>query len=99
MRTQGVQGSVTATGVIATLDLQDAQATAAGACAVGAVGGTFVGTAVVEISLDGVTFATYGAALTAPGAVKIDVPCRQARVRCSAYTSGTIVGFVAKFQD
>ncbi len=83
-------GSVTATGVIASLGSEGAQ------LPVGVlVGGTFVGTVVVEVSYDPEatvpTWVAFGAALTAPGTVKVDIPVKAVRARCSAFTSGTIV--------
>lgn len=55
------------------------------------ISGTFVGTAQIEISQDGTNFAQFGANQTAPAVVQITVPCQQVRVRCSAFTSGSIV--------
>lgn len=85
-------GSVTATGVICQIGVEDCQ------IPVGAgVGGTFVGTVLVEITYDnpGVvvspTWIAFGSAITAPGTAKIDIPVRAVRLRCSAFTSGTIV--------
>lgn len=63
------------------------------------VGGTFVGTVIVEVSMDpeagSPTWIPFGAAITAPGTAKVDIPCKAVRLRCSAYTSGTIVGGLA----
>ena len=86
-------GSVTATGVIVQMGVEDAL------LPVGlAVGGTFVGTVLCEISYDtdagSPTWVQFGASVTAPGTFKVDVPCKGVRLRCSAYTSGTIVGGV-----
>lgn len=81
---------------------------AAGFCALGTdganppvgvvIGGTFVGTVIVEVSNDpeaaSPTWAPFGAAVTAPGTVKVDIPVKAVRLRCSAYTSGTIAGFI-----
>lgn len=50
--------------------------------------GTFVATLKVEVSYDGTNWAQFGADVTAVGTVKIDIPVKQVRVRCSAYTSG-----------
>lgn len=89
-------GSVTATGVIATLGLEDCQVPAGVL-----VGGTFVGTVLIEVSFDTEaavpTWVPFGSAVTAPGTVKIDIPVKAARARCSAYTSGTIVAGVSAF--
>ena len=52
--------------------------------------GTFVATVAVEISLDGSTFAPFGAALTAPGIVEVPFPARLIRINVTAFTSGTI---------
>jgi hypothetical protein len=84
-------GSVTATGVILSLGVED------GKLPVGlAVGGTFVGTVFCEISFNpedaSPTWVQFGSSLTAPGTVKVDIPCKGVRLRCSAFTSGTIVG-------
>lgn len=52
------------------------------------VGGTFVGTILIEVSFDsGTTWVEY-ASLTAPAIAAITVPVQQVRARCSAYTSG-----------
>lgn len=85
------QGSVTATGVICQIGCDDA------VLPVGAlVGGTFVATVLVEVSYNpeavSPTWVPFGSAITAPGTAKIDVPVKAARLRCSAFTSGTIVG-------
>lgn len=86
-------GSVTATGVIVSLGVEDC------ALPVGlAAGGTFVGTVTCEISFDpeagSPTWIKFGTDVTAPGTWKLDVPAKAVRLRCSAYTSGTIVGGV-----
>jgi hypothetical protein len=83
-------GSVTATGVITSLGVEDLQ------LPVGViVGGTFVGTVVVEVAYDSQaaspTWVQFSTSLTAPGTVKVDIPVKAVRVRCSAFTSGTIV--------
>lgn len=83
-------GSVTATGVIATLGVEDCQVP------VGVlVGGTFVGTVLVEVCYDpqavSPTWVQFGSSVTAPGTVKVDIPVKAVRARCSAFTSGTIV--------
>lgn len=82
-------GSVVATGVIAALGVEGFPPSYGAV-----VGGTFVGTAVVEVSNDPEAsvpvWVAFGSALTAPGSVKVDVPVKAVRVRCSAYTSGTI---------
>jgi hypothetical protein len=53
------------------------------------VSGTFVGTCLIEISMDGTNFVTY-ATHTAPGVTSITIPVKQVRARCSAFTSGSI---------
>lgn len=83
-------GSVTATGVITQLGVEDAQVP------VGVIiGGTFVGTVLVEVAFDpqavSPTWVQFGSPLTAPGTVKVDIPVKAVRARCSAFTSGTIV--------
>ena len=84
-------GSVTATGVICSIGADD--------CVLplgAAIGGTFVGTVLCEISYNPEaavpTWVPFGSALTAPGTFKVDVPVKAVRLRCSAFTSGTIVG-------
>lgn len=52
------------------------------------ISGTFVATLKVEVSHDAVNWAQFGADVTAPTTVKIDIPVKQVRIRCSAYTSG-----------
>ena len=63
------------------------------------VGGTFVATVKVEVSNDpeavSPTWAQFGADVTAPGTVKIDIPVKAVRLRVSAYTSGTVAGYIA----
>jgi len=84
-------GSVTATGVICQMGVEDCQVPVG--CL---VGGTFVGTVLVEVCYDpqavSPTWVAFGSSLTAPGTAKIDVPVKAVRLRCSAFTSGTIVG-------
>lgn len=84
-------GSVTATGVICSLGTEDA-AQPVGA----AIGGTFVGTVICEICYDPEaavpTWVAYGTNLTAPGTWSVTIPVKAVRLRCSAFTSGTIVG-------
>lgn len=53
------------------------------------VSGTFVATIQIQVSMDGTNWAPFGAALTAPGTVKIDIPVKQVRAICSAFTSGS----------
>lgn len=53
------------------------------------VSGTFVATIKIEVSNDGTNWAQFGADVTAPGTVKVDIPVKQVRARCSAFTSGT----------
>jgi len=59
------------------------------------VSGTFVATIVIEVSFDGTSWAPFGSALTAPGTVKIDIPVKQVRARCSAFTSGLALAWLA----
>jgi hypothetical protein len=56
------------------------------------VGGTFVGTILIEVSFDGTNWATY-ATHTAAGTTLIAIPVKQVRARCSAYTSGLAVAY------
>lgn len=62
------------------------------------IGGTFVGTVIVEVCNDpeagSPTWIPFGSAVTAPGTVKVDIPVKAVRLRCSAYTSGTIFGAI-----
>jgi hypothetical protein len=89
--TSYVTGSVTSAAVICSIG-SDGSALPVGA----AVGGTFVGTVLCEVSYNpeagSPTWIAFGAALTAPGTFKVDVPVKAVRLRCSAFTSGTIVG-------
>lgn len=55
------------------------------------VSGTFVATIKIEVSHDGTNWAQFGSDVTAPGTVKIDIPVKQVRARCSAFTSGLAV--------
>jgi hypothetical protein len=92
VRTNYESGSVTATGTICSAGAVDA--TLPVGCL---VGGTFVGTVKCEVSYDIDTAAVptwvqFGADITAPGTVKVDVPAKAVRLRCSAFTSGTILG-------
>lgn len=84
-------GSVSATGTICSLGTEDASLPVGAA-----IGGTFVGTVICEVSYDteaaAPTWVAFGTNLTAPGTWKVDVPVKGVRLRCSAYTSGTIVG-------
>jgi hypothetical protein len=86
-------GSVTATGVACSLGVEGFPAPY-GAI----VGGTFVGTVKVEVSNDPAatspTWIQFGSDLTAPGSVKVDIPVKAVRVRCSAFTSGTISCYI-----
>lgn len=70
------------------------------------ISGTFVGTVVVEGSVDGTIFRALAmspvaggadvASVTAPGAWRVNFGGMKAgRVRCSAFTSGTIVAQAA----
>lgn len=84
-------GSAVGTTTLCGLGVQDCQVP------IGiAVGGTFVGTVLVEISFDSdaaaPTWIAFGSAITTPSTVKLDIPVKSVRLRCSAFTSGTIVG-------
>jgi hypothetical protein len=89
-------GSVTATGVICQLGVEDCQLPVGGAC-----GGVFVGTVTCEVCYDPAavspTWIKFGTDLTAPGTWKVDVPVKAVRLRCSAFTSGTIVAGLGAF--
>ena len=86
-------GSVTSTGVICSLGVEGSKLPTGVL-----VGGTFVGTAKVEVSdnpeAGSPTWTQYGADLTAPGTVEISIPVKAVRVRCSAYTSGTVEAYI-----
>ena len=89
-RKNRAQGSVTATGTICTVDLDGFKDLSH------AVGGTFVGTVQVQVSNDGTTWAPLVASITAPAAAIVQgCGFKLARLQCTAYTSGTIVGFLA----
>lgn len=86
-------GSVTATGVICSLGVTGSN------LPIGLlVGGTFVGTVKVEVSYDpevtSPTWVQFSTDLTAAGTVKLDIPVKAVRLRCSAFTSGTIQGAI-----
>lgn len=63
------------------------------------IGGTFVATVKVEVSNDPEvtvpTWTQFGADVTAPGTVKVDIPVKAVRLRVSAYTSGTVAGYIS----
>lgn len=86
---QYVVNTVAAASVITQFGMEDCELPAG----VG-VGNTFVGTVVCEVCYDPAsgspTWIQFGAALTAPGTFKIDIPVKAVRARCSAYTSGSI---------
>lgn len=75
---------ITAAGPNTDIDVSDYPRTAV------QIYGTFVATVAVEISLDGSTFAPFGAALTAPGIVEVPIAARRLRLNATAFTSGTI---------
>jgi hypothetical protein len=58
------------------------------------LGGTFVATVQFEGSLDGSSWSSIGAALTAGGFVTAPPTVKQVRARTTAFTSGTPVGLV-----
>ena len=58
------------------------------------VTGITVGTVAFQGSLDGITFATIGTALTADGIITIANAPNYLRANCTAYTSGTITAKV-----
>ena len=63
------------------------------------IGGTFVATVKVEVSNDpeaaSPTWTQFGADVTAAGTVKVDIPVKAVRLRVSAYTSGTVAGYIS----
>ena len=57
------------------------------------VGGTFVGTYSIEVSMDGTTFVVHPSASAKTAPFVLDIAAntyKQVQVTCSAYTSGTI---------
>lgn len=57
------------------------------------IGGTFVGTVAIEISMDGTNFTALPAPLaaaTAPVVAPVAIRCKQVRANVTAFTSGTI---------
>jgi len=56
------------------------------------LGGTFVGTASIEVSFDGVAFVAHpdGAAKSAPIIVPGGMRAKQVRLNCTAFTSGSL---------
>lgn len=63
------------------------------------VAGTFTATVLVEVCFDSKsaspTWVQFGSSLSAPGTVKVDIPCMAVRVRVSAYTSGSVVSAIS----
>jgi len=57
------------------------------------VQGITTATVVLQVSMDGTTYTTIGAGVTADGAIPIDTPYKYVRANCTAYTSGTINAF------
>lgn len=53
--------------------------------------GAFVGTYVLEGSIDNLTFVPFSPAvsITAPGVYQVVATCPYVRINCTAYTSGT----------
>lgn len=76
-------GAFTAVSTGSAVDVSDSEEYAV------AVSGTFVATIQVEVSHDGTNWAKFGADVTAPGTVKVDIPVKMIRAKCSAFTSGT----------
>lgn len=78
--------NLTATGETAAKDVSHLEEVAV------CVGGTFVGTCGVEVSFDGSTWVPHPTLTgkTAPFSGAIGFRCKQIRMDCSAYTSGTI---------
>jgi hypothetical protein len=58
------------------------------------IAGTFVGTVKIETSADGTNWVQEGADVTAPAVREVATRNRYLRMRCSAFTSGTITGSV-----
>lgn len=60
----------------------------------------FVGNYTIEISLDdGVTFAPFVTAISAPGFYQVAPPASFIRLRCVTLTSGTPAAVVAGYND
>lgn len=63
------------------------------------VHGTFSATVQLEASIDGSIYFTVGAALSAPGVVPFPETAEFARVRTTAFTSGTPEATLAAFDE
>jgi hypothetical protein len=57
------------------------------------VQGITTATVVLQVSMDGTTYTTIGAGVTADGAIIIDTPYKYVRANVTAWTSGTINAF------
>lgn len=82
-------GSLVATGQGTVHDISHLEEVAA------MIGGTFVGTASIEVNFDAATWIPVPGVLsgaTTPQMLAIPVRARQIRLNCTAYTSGTIEG-------
>lgn len=85
--------TVTATGVICQLGVEDCQPN------VGVlIAGTFTATVLVEVCYDpgaaSPTWVQFGSPVSAAGTVKVDIPVKAVRARCSAFTSGSITAAI-----
>lgn len=61
------------------------------------IGGTFVGTAQLEGSLDGTTWIVIGASTTTPAVRETTASWRFLRINVTAYTSGEIVAMFSGY--
>lgn len=88
LASSGSGAGLTATGATVSVDVSGAE----GSFNMGLSSSVaLVGTWTVELSADGTNYQPFGTALTAVGTVKVDVPAKFARWKCSAYTSGTAI--------
>lgn len=70
------------------------------------ISGTFVATIKIQVSYDGTNWAdvpasdSVGPSFTAPGSYRFQIPAKQVRAICSAFTSGTaVVKFGGRDED
>ena len=61
--------------------------------------GTFVGTVKLQVSPDGTNWVDSGSAVTAPAIIAIPRAAKFARLNCTAWTSGSIEGFVTTVDE
>lgn len=61
--------------------------------------GPFAGALMLEVSLDGDTYGNFGAAITGPAFIRVDLTAAFLRVRVSQLTSGTPRAVFAGFDE